>query len=317
MKKLILIAVTTIFFLHANARTIISATNNGLWTNASNWSLNRVPANNDSIVIPSGKKITVNNSLAILNNVRITVQGTLEFINIGILFLDVNSDITILSTGKLTGTGNNAQYIFINFVPVWSGITLTGPALANSTRSSFFNPLPVKFISFTLSRNNIGIMIQWSTSEEMNSGHFEVERSTDGTSWNTIANINASGNSSSVKEYSFIDKNNTNKISYYRIKQIDINGTFVYTSVKTISYQADTDIKISFLDNSVFVQFAKVVKGNVSVRFVSLSGQVVSEQILTNPVGQIILAAKASLKGNYIVSVSNDQDLKIAKQIIL
>jgi hypothetical protein len=106
-------------------------------------------------------------------------------------------------------------------------------------------------------------------------------------------------------------------MSYYRIKQIDLNGTFVYTSVKAISYQADTDIKISFLDNRVFVQFSKEVKGKVSVRFVSMSGQVVSEQILTNPIGQIVLTAKASLRGNYILSVSNDKDLKIAKQIIL
>jgi hypothetical protein len=64
------------------------------------------------------------------------------------------------------------------------------------------------------------------------------------------------------------------------------------------------------------VAFTKQIKGNVTIRLVSLSGQVISQQTYNEPSGHVVFNQRA-VKGNYIVSISNGQDVNLAKQVVL
>ncbi|HEU0065205.1 MAG TPA: hypothetical protein VFQ58_09245, partial [Flavisolibacter sp.] len=265
MKKPILTALCTFLILYLQAAPVNKAIVSGLWGSNSTWSLNRIPASGDTVIIPFNYTVTIDYNVNMgSSTLYIEIFGSLYFSGGGAkLTLDGSSSIYVYPLGIILGQNNSSQKIKLGGSTVFQGSAagVAGPQMATATTGGFipFLPitLPVKFISFSLSRNNNDVLLQWSTGEESNSDRFDIERSTDGANWNTVGYVNAAGNSNNVINYSYTDRNNTNRISYYRIKQVDQNGSFVYTSVKSVNYLADSDIKISFLDNRVFVQFSK------------------------------------------------------------
>ena len=80
----------------------------------------------------------------------------------------------------------------------------------------------------------------WVTASEYNNSHFEIQNSSDGVNFITIAKINGAGNSNQLIYYSYVDSSKS--ISYYRLKQIDFNGSFEYSKVIKISGQKNISI---------------------------------------------------------------------------
>lgn len=320
MKKFYLI-VLSFFIIHFSFASTITATlNNGVWNNSNTWNKNRKPQNGDTILIPAGKTIIMNN-WEVLNNVSIKIYGMLEFQNpFSGLALNSASVVSVFYGATIQATVNYLQYILIGNQIVFFKGNILGPQTASSsTGNGFmaFNPLPVKFVGFTVMSKNNDALIQWSTAQEMGASTYEVEKSLDGANWNTIAYVMAAGNSSNVNNYSFTDKNVTAQIAYYRIKEVDFDGSQMFSAIRSIKTEIalSSDIKIASVQNKVLLQFPAEVKGNVMVRFVSLSGQVVDQQNISNPVGQVVLNSRFT--GNYIISVTNGQNVNTAKQVIL
>ncbi|MFH1195794.1 MAG: YCF48-related protein [bacterium] len=103
------------------------------------------------------------------------------------------------------------------------------------------SPLPVELTSFTASTSDNKVTLNWQTATEVNNYGFEVERSTnlqgltngkEGSNlggFTSIGFVEGSGNSNSTKEYSFTDNKVTAGNYYYRLKQIDTDGSFAYS----------------------------------------------------------------------------------------
>ncbi len=106
--------------------------------------------------------------------------------------------------------------------------------------------VPVELVSFNAYRADDGVMLKWSTASETNNAGFEIERSriqsAEGGSessspkvnqngnWEKIGFVNGNGTSTIVHEYSFFDRNvSTSEKYFYRLKQIDLNGTFEFS----------------------------------------------------------------------------------------
>lgn len=90
--------------------------------------------------------------------------------------------------------------------------------------------LPVLFTKFNAQCNNSGTVVSWATAQEGNSSKFEVQRSTDGNTWTSIATVAAAGNSASEKQYQQLDLYSGKAL--YRIKQTDKDGSFIYTGTE-------------------------------------------------------------------------------------
>ena len=101
-------------------------------------------------------------------------------------------------------------------------------------------PLPVELTSFSGKAMNSGILLSWTTATEVNNYGFDVEKIQNKKlqNWETIGFVNGHGNSNSPKEYLFVDNSVSENVSY-RLKQIDIDGNFEYSSVITISRNLD------------------------------------------------------------------------------
>ena len=87
------------------------------------------------------------------------------------------------------------------------------------------NALPVELISFNASCNEGSVHLEWSTASEYNSDYFLIEKSRDGISWNTIHQENASGNSNALIRYNYLDLTPLLSGNYYRLSQVDIDGS--------------------------------------------------------------------------------------------
>lgn len=97
-------------------------------------------------------------------------------------------------------------------------------------------PLPVEFLAFELSSSNTGIDLDWSTAKEIQTSHFEIERSYDGRTFQKIETTNASGNSSVKQSYHHLDANaDLFKQIFYRLKIVDYDGYYEYSPIRSIS----------------------------------------------------------------------------------
>lgn len=101
-----------------------------------------------------------------------------------------------------------------------------------ATMAKVESTVPVELTAFTGSWNGTDVILKWETATELNNYGFEIERKTDNTEWYAIGFINGGGTKQSPSSYSFTDAkiNMPGKYSY-RLKQIDNNGTYDYSSV--------------------------------------------------------------------------------------
>ncbi len=103
----------------------------------------------------------------------------------------------------------------------WNGLT-TFSEFGGAGGSN--QPLPVELLSFTAECSNETIILKWQTASEFNSAYFQIQKSVDGSTWNTIGNQTAAGNSTELLSYTFEDASKTANTSYYRLNQVDNDG---------------------------------------------------------------------------------------------
>jgi len=100
--------------------------------------------------------------------------------------------------------------------------------------------LPVQLISFTAdiqsaNNSNFSVGCNWTTATEVNSSHFIVERSSNGSSFIPIGYVLSNESSTVEQHYSFVDKTPVKGISYYRLKLVDKDGKFTYSRIVAVA----------------------------------------------------------------------------------
>ena len=98
------------------------------------------------------------------------------------------------------------------------------------------NPLPVELTTFTAMAQNHAVRLQWTTASEKNTARFDAERSLDGTAFDRLGTVAAAGSTTTAKEYTWTDAQlpaGTTTL-YYRLKQVDLDGTFSYSPVRSV-----------------------------------------------------------------------------------
>lgn len=150
------------------------------------------------------------------------------------------------STAIVVGTHSAATGTLIN-----PRVGRTGVALANlngdfrlATVNKGATPLPVEFLSLDATPYGNVVNVYWTTAVEMNSDYFMVQHSKDGIVFEDIAQVKASGNSSTVKLYSSVDPDPYDGISYYRLKQVDNDGKYGFSDIVAVNMNANTQLTV-------------------------------------------------------------------------
>ena len=171
-------------------------------------------------------------------------------------------------------------------------------------------PLPVTILYFTARRQtSTSSLLEWKTSQEINSASFDVERSNDAVRFTKIGNVAAAGNSSLPISYNFTDNNPAKAMNYYRLKQIDIDGRFVYSPARLVMFDGLDAATVKYYPNPtnglLFIELSSVNVNEVTIiSITNASGAVVNQYKLSSISGnkiQVDLSRYA--KGIYFIQV--------------
>jgi hypothetical protein len=168
--------------------------------------------------------------------------------------------------------------------------------------------LPVKLLSFTASKTAGMNLLKWTTTEEINTDNFEVERNT-GNGFTKIGIVKAAGNSGLEKQYTFEDKQPFAGTNHYRLKMVDKDGYAEYSKIATV--QSDGRAGISIYPNPVQSKlFVEGAANGISYQIKNTSGQVLTTGRLNNSEG---INLNTLSTGIYVLVV-NGAPFKFVKQ---
>ncbi len=106
--------------------------------------------------------------------------------------------------------------------------------------------LPVRLTRFNAEKTTEGTaLLTWETTEEKNSAYFDVLQSADGSSWQAIGRVEASGNSLTRVKYTFTDQTPGKGVNYYRLKMVDLDGSFEFSNIRNVAFErASLDLTV-------------------------------------------------------------------------
>ncbi|MDF2454263.1 MAG: hypothetical protein K0R51_256 [Cytophagaceae bacterium] len=148
--------------------------------------------------------------------------------------------------------------------------------------------LPVTLLQFTGRNNGTSRMLNWTTATEKDNERFDIEKSFDGKSFETIGSIPGNDNSNTAIHYEYTDHSNSNGTVYYRLNQHDFDGTSSRSSIISIS----SSIATHTIYPNPFEDFFEITcpsdeETTARIIFSDLSGRILSDELLNTNAGKI------------------------------
>ncbi len=166
--------------------------------------------------------------------------------------------------------------------------------------------LPLNLTSFKASFNGKATQVKWSTENEVNVAGFGVEKSLDGINFSQIDFVAAKNNSTRT-EYSIMDDKMKGGTSYYRLKQLDKNGLFKYSSIEVI--KNSMTIKAEVFPNptrgSLTINHGVAIKG-AAIKVMNIEGKLIKTLTVQPGSTQTALNVAELIKGNYLLMFENE-----------
>jgi hypothetical protein len=180
--------------------------------------------------------------------------------------------------------------------------------------------VPVEFASFSASVTGNSVLLNWSTATETNNKGFEVQRK-ENNSWVVIGFVEGSGTTSETKTYSFTERNVAKGISFYRIRQVDFDGSFKYSNLVEVNVNVPTEFSLSQnypnpFNPTTVIRYTIPTDGNVRLDIFNVNGELVKTLVNENKsVGeyQVSFNAAGLASGVYIYKLSSAGKVLINK----
>jgi hypothetical protein len=194
------------------------------------------------------------------------------------------------------------------------GYTLTATVSTGFSGFGFgvpYGTLPVTLLNFTGKLQGDNAFLQWSTSSEQNSSHFEVEKSTDGFTYRKIGIVRAAGNSTAERKYSLIDREFALDKNYYRLNMVDNDSRARVSNVVLVrnpKIQQGIFVITNPFNTFIDVRLGKVPQGKIKLVLSDLSGKQIETRIF-NSVSQNLLRFDVSAtlaRGVYLLTAEAD-----------
>jgi len=264
------------------------------------------------------------NSLKAAVNSAFVPSGVATISQLGIYKNNISTCGAVLTgatAAELTPLSVQAAHSTLGYVLQYNNLT---------SFSSFFfakaglATLPLQLVTFTGNLSDGATLLNWTTSTEVNTANFVVERSENGSNYTGIGTVTANGNSNTAIDYSYTDNEVatlSSSVIYYRLKMVDRDGTYAYSNVITISL-ADIAGKVSIFPNPAAdktnVTIGAERDGKIQWKILDNAGRIVLEstaQVKKGRNNMVINVNKLSA-GIYYLTVSGagiDEKVKLQK----
>ncbi|MCP4441163.1 MAG: T9SS type A sorting domain-containing protein [Aureispira sp.] len=171
--------------------------------------------------------------------------------------------------------------------------------------------LQVELAYFTGKCDQTNIQLNWATNTEKNNDFFSIERSFDAVNFELVAKVEAEGNSSTLKNYSFTDNSPFQQTqSYYRLKQNYKNGKFLYSDIISVSSCVDGNFKfVPYQKNAdVVLNMSSDNEGKYNVDIIDLTGKILYNNSIRVISGTNSIHLSPSLgSGYYLIRLTSTE----------
>ncbi len=248
-------------------------------------------------------------------------------VNVTLSWDDRSCGVTVLSELAVASWDNTKWKDLGNAVT--TGSTTSGTILSATAATDFNaftlasasanNPLPIELLSYEVALKNSRVNIDWTTVTEINNDYFVVERSQDAYNFKELERVQGAGDSQSELNYAVIDRFPFEGISYYRLKQVDFDGTTTFYDIKMVdnSQESVAEYELTVFPNPILKhnKFSIGLEGfagnNVQIKIQNMNGVLIySGELNVSQENELIELQSDLLKdsGMYVVSVfSNDK----------
>ena len=304
----------------------------GLLTNAlggssASFNFNTMALTNPSLVVEPGGPLDnanyPNTTVQIINDKCIVdIQFSLQILagslplNVKTKLLTVSMDITNSSLAAgLSWDALNTGF-FDN----------TDATVETTLEGSSDTALPVELTSFIASYKNSAVMLNWKTETEVNNYGFNLEKRVNEGEWNKIAFIEGHGNSNSLKEYSYNDKDlfaGGSKFQY-RLKQIDTDGSFAYSDVIEVEivpdqYELSQNYPNPF-NPTTTIRFSLPKQTQLKINIYNILGEhvkTIAEGMYETGYYKVTFDASSLPSGTYIYRLESNEFVETRKMLLL
>ncbi len=211
------------------------------------------------------------------------------------------STVTLNPNGTFSGTpttGQNATYTFDV-----QATNQFGQTAVTSFTMVIENALPVTLVSFKAMAEGQTAALSWSTSEEVNSDRFDIERSQNGKNWSKIGSMESHKESSVNQYYSFVDASPLRGENLYRLKMVDLDETFSYSRIESLNFKG------------IALAYPNPVSGSENLKLNVDDWSKVSQVKVVNATGKVVFEASNALlsgisarnlvAGAYVIQVTH------------
>ena len=184
------------------------------------------------------------------------------------------------------------------------------------------NSLPVTLTEFTGKEKDGDVELKWTTETEINNKYFDVERSLDGSHFESIGKVTGAGNTTLTQHYGLVDRNAANGVNYYRLKQVDFDGKFTYSqvvAVKVTRINALLKVYPNPAINQITAEYKGFANTKVQVQLIDNYGRTIINSIQQPGIsGRISLQLGTAVKtaGTYWLKMTTDKETLQQKVVV-
>jgi len=186
--------------------------------------------------------------------------------------------------------------------------------------------VPVELTSFTGNVNSLGqVVLNWETATEVNNQGFEIERRTETSEFRTVGFVEGNGTTTQQNSYSYIDKAAEQGVNYYRLKQVDFNGTYSYSDVVEVEITSPVTFELAQnypnpFNPSTIINYSIPEAGNIRLSVYNLVGEEVA--VLVNGFSQagsfeVTFDASNLSTGVYLYKLQSANSVQTKKMMLL
>jgi len=185
--------------------------------------------------------------------------------------------------------------------------------------------IPVEFVSFSAAVSGNEVQLSWKTATETNSAYFEVERKTVNSDWTKVGKVNAAGTTTKAVSYAFTDKQVPNGQVVYRLRQVDFNGTFSFSSQVEVLVDVPATFELSQnypnpFNPSTTIRYALPQDSKVSLEVYTVLGELVANLVNdVQPAGKysVVLDGSKLASGTYIYRLVAGKTVMTKKMVLI
>lgn len=175
--------------------------------------------------------------------------------------------------------------------------------------------LPVKLVDFAVSSEKGSALLQWRTAEEVNSDRFEIEHSMNAKDWKVLDQVTSTGGTKELVRYQYIHTNLPAGINYYRLKMVDKDETFAYSTIRSVLNKEENNLAVfpNPVTDRLFIE-SNYLNKITSVQISDMQGKQVIAP--TNNIKNGIVISSLS-PGFYIVLIQQEDGSKNRKRFFV